>query len=95
MQEKKSETYKIKRQTYQITQKVKDELKSYNSVKRKILEVMGEEELSVPQISDKIKMSKEETLYYVMSLLKFGIIQVTGIDDMDEYYIYKASKTKK
>lgn len=95
MQEKKGETYKIKRQTHQVPQKVKDELKSFNSIKKKILEAMGEEELTVPQISEKIQMSKEETLYYIMSLLKFGMIQVIGIDDMDEYYIYKTQKTKK
>jgi len=92
MEKKKPDTYKIKRQTYQVPDKLKDELKVFNSIKKKILDAMGEEEITIPQISERIQMSKSETLYYVMSLLKFGMIQVIGIDDMDEYYIYKKKK---
>jgi len=92
MEEKKRETFKIKREAHQVSQQAKDNLKIYNSIKKKILESMGDEELTIPQIADKVKMKKDETLYYVMTLLKFGSIQVLGIDDMDEYYIYKVKR---
>ncbi len=92
MEEKKGETFKIKRETHPVSQQAKDNLKTFNSVKKKILESLGEEGLTVPQIADKIQLGRAETLYYVMSLLKFGWIQVLGIDDRDEYYIYQVKK---
>ncbi len=92
MEEKKANTYKIKRETNPVSQKAKDNLKHFNALKKSILEAIGEEEVSVKQVAEKIKMSNDETLYYMMSLLKFGFIQVVGIDDMDEYYIYKIKK---
>jgi predicted transcriptional regulator len=89
MEEKKHETFKIKRETHPVSQQAKDNLKYFNSLKKKILESMGEEELSIPQIAERIEMSRAETLYYVMTLLKFGLIQVLRID---EYYIYRVKK---
>lgn len=90
--ENKRDTIKIKRETYKVTQEAKDKLKAYNSIKKKIIEAMGDDEISVPMIAEKLKMNKSEILYYVMSLLKFGMIEVIGIDDMDEYYLYKIKK---
>jgi len=92
MEEQKNQTFRIKRETFQVSQEVKDQLKAYNSVKKKIIAAMGEDELNVPQISERIEMSKPDTLYYLMTLLKFGMVEVVGIDDMDEYYIYKLKK---
>jgi predicted transcriptional regulator len=92
MEKIKRDSFKIKRESHPVSQQAKDDLKQYNAVKKKILDSMGNEELTIPQIADKIKMSKAETLYYVMSLLKFGLIQVLRIDDMDEFYIYKVMK---
>lgn len=88
----KKETFKIKRESHQVSQKTKDNQKAFNTVKKKILEAFKDEELTIPQISAKIGMNETDTLYYVMSLLKFGSIQVSGIDDMDEFYIYKIKK---
>ena len=34
-------------------------------------------------------MVKPEVVYYLMSLLKYGFVETVGLDDMDEYYIYK------
>lgn len=92
MEEKKKGTFRIKRETHKVSQEVKDNLKAYNKIKKQIIEAFGDEELSIPQIASKLNMSKPDTLYYVMSLLKFGVVQTVGIDDMDEYYIYKLKK---
>lgn len=92
MEEKKTETFKIKRETHTVSQKTKDQLKAFNAVRKKILEAMGEEELNILDIAARINMSKDDTTYYVMSLLKFNMIQACGMDDMDEYYFYKIKK---
>jgi histidyl-tRNA synthetase len=92
MQENKRETFKIKRESYIVPQQLKDQLKTYNSVKKSIIVALGEEELNIPQIAEKINMNTTDTLYYVMSLLKFNIIQTARLDDMDEFYLYKIKR---
>ena len=92
MEEKKKETFKIKRETHNVSQKTKDQLKAFNATRKKILEAIGDEELNMVNIASKINMSKDDTTYYVMSLLKFNMIQACGMDDMDEYYFYKIKK---
>jgi len=92
MEDKKQDTFRIKRETHQVSQQVKDNLKAYNQMKKKVIKAIGDEELNIPQIAEKLNISKSDTLYYVMSLLKFGVVQAAGIDDMDEYYFYKLKK---
>ena len=92
MEDKKRETFKIKRETHQVSQEVKDNLKAYNKIKKQIVEAIGEEELTIHQIAEKLSMSKQNTLYNLIFLFKFCIVQTAGIDDMDEYYFYKLKK---
>lgn len=92
MQEKKRETFKIKRESHIVPQQVKDQLKAYNTIKKNIIAALGNEALTIPQIAKKINMNEAETMYYVMSLLKFNIIQTVGLDDKDEFYFYKIKK---
>ena len=54
--------------------------------------MLADGELTVAQISEKTGMSRPDTLYHVMSLVKFGIVKVGEIDDMDEYFTYKLNK---
>ena len=53
---------------------------------------LKEEGKTIPQIAEATELSSPETTYYLMTLLKFGDVEVEGIDDMDEYYIYKLKK---
>lgn len=89
MDTKHKETYKIKRQNHTVSQKSKEQLKAYNLKKKKIIDNLTGKKLTIPELAKLCGYSEKETLYLVMSLLKFGDIQVSGIDDMDEYYYYK------
>lgn len=92
METKRDSTFKVKRETYQVSQAAKDNHKSFVAVKKKLLEAFGDEELTIPQLSEKTGLNKDETVYYTMSLLKFGFLQTVRLDDMDEFYIYKVKK---
>jgi hypothetical protein len=37
-------------------------------------------------------MPTHEVMYYLMSLVKYGLVKTGDIDDMDEYYSYKLNK---
>lgn len=92
MGEVKRDTCRIRREANPVSQQAKDNLKRFTAVKKKILESLLTEGFTVPQIAEKIQMDRSETLYYVMTLLKFGWVQVLGVDDKDEYYIYQEKK---
>lgn len=75
-----------------IPEHAKENLKEFNAIKKRILEALADEDLTVKQLSDKTGMPTHETMYYLMSLVKFGFVKTGEIDDMDEYYTYKLNK---
>ncbi|MGV8963541.1 MAG: hypothetical protein ACOH2V_09205 [Candidatus Saccharimonadaceae bacterium] len=85
-------TAKYLRDKQGVPEKAKEELKEYNRVKKALTGALKEEELTIAQLSDKLEMDKSEVMYYIMSLVKYGIVAIGEIDDMDEYYTYKLVK---
>jgi len=55
-----------------------------------ILEKIKEEAKTIPQISEELGMDKEKVMYDVMTMNKYGILFPEGLDDMDEYFLYKS-----
>lgn len=76
-----------------VPEQAKENLKEFNQIKRKIVDALADEaELTVKQVAEKLEMPVHETMYYMMSLVKYGIVKVAEIDDMDEYFTYKLNK---
>jgi Fic family protein len=75
-----------------IPEQAKENLKEFNAIKRKMLDALKEEDLTVKQMSEKIDMPTHEVVYYLMSLVKYGFVKTGEVDDMDEYYTYKLNK---
>ncbi len=88
----KGKTAKYLRDKQGVPEHVKENLKEFNRIKKQITETLGEEELTVAQVSEKTGMSLSDTLYYMMTLVKYGVLKVGQIDDMDEYFTYKLNK---
>ena len=82
-------TAKYLREKQGVPEHVKEELKEYNHIKKVITDALKNEELTIPQLSEKLQISTAEVTYYVTSLVKYGIVAIGEIDDMDEYYSYK------
>ena len=89
MEVEKGKTAKYLREKREVSAEVKDNLKKYNQIKKALLGALKEEDMTVPQLSEKLKMPTHEVMYYLMSLLKFGFVQTGEIDDDDEYFYYK------
>ena len=90
--EKNKKTINILKQTRQATKEALENGKKYNEFKKAIIKSLKDGGKTVPQIALECEMALPQTMYYVMSLLKFGELKVKGIDDMDEYYIYELKK---
>jgi predicted transcriptional regulator len=72
-----------------IPEQAKENLKEFNGIKKRMLDALAEGDLSVAQMSEKLEMPAHEVVYYLMSLVKYGLVKTGDIDDMDEYYTYK------
>lgn len=88
----KGKTFKYLRDKRGVSDAAKENLKSYNKTKKTILDALKDEELTVGQIAQKTDMPKHEVVFYLMTLVKYGMVQPAAIDDMDEYYSYKLKK---
>lgn len=85
----KGKTAKYLRDKQGVPQHVKDNLKEFIRMKKLIIETIGEEELTIVQVSEKSGIPLPDTLYYMMSLIKYGVLKEAQLDDMDEYFTYK------
>lgn len=85
----KGKTAKILKEKHQVPQQVTENLKHYTRIKKSILDALKEEEQTIDQLAKKLNISKPEVLFYLMTLIKYGFVQVGTMDDMDEYFTYK------
>jgi DNA-directed RNA polymerase specialized sigma subunit len=92
MEIEKGKTFKYLREKHEVPQEVKDQLKEFNRIKKEILEALKENDLTIDQLSQKLNMPKPDVVYYLMSLVKYGLVEIGEVDDMDEYFTYKLKK---
>ncbi len=85
-------TIDIVKKELQVPAPVKEELKQFNRMKRTIRQALSEGPLTIPELADKLTISKAEATYYLMSLRKYGLVTAGEQDDMDEYYFYQLKK---
>jgi hypothetical protein len=88
----KGKTYKFLREKREVSQTAKDNLKQFIKIKKSILDSLQECDMTIEELSVKLNMPKQEVVYYLMSLVKFGFVQTGAVDDMDSYYSYKLKK---
>lgn len=89
MEIEKGKTFKYLRDKQGIPQAAKDQLKEFNRIKKLMLEVLKEGDLTIEQMAEKVNMPRPDVVYYLMSLVKYGFVQTGEVDDMDEYFSYK------
>lgn len=85
-------TAKYLRDKQGIPEKAKENLKEFVRIKKALIEALKNGEMSIPQLSEKLSMSKEDVTFYLMTLIKYGDVAVGEIDDNDEYFTYKLNK---
>jgi DNA-binding transcriptional regulator YbjK len=90
--EAKSKTINIIKEIRKVSSQVSESRKKFVQTRKAIMEALKDEGKTIPQIATLTQLPLYETTYYLMSLQKFGEVTVEGIDDMDEYFIYKIKK---
>lgn len=92
MEVEKGKTYKYLRERREVSQATKDNLKQFTRKKKEILDTLKEKEMTIDELTRKLGIPKHEVVYYLMTLVKYGNVQVGSLDDLDEYYTYKLKK---
>lgn len=72
-----------------VPQSVKDNIKAFNKLKKKILKSLETTEKTIPEIAKEMDDDIDAITYNLMTLLKYGFVEAGEIDDADEYYYYK------
>lgn len=85
----KGNTCKALRDKQGASAQAKEQLKEFNRIKKAILEALKEDDLTIMQLAEKLNMSQHDTMYNLLTLVKYGFVATGEIDDMDEYYTYK------
>jgi hypothetical protein len=88
----KGKTAKYLRDKIGVSEQAKDNLKEFTRIKKSITDALAEGDMTIDQLTTKLSMPKPDVVYYLMSLVKYGVVKTGDIDDMDEYYTYKLNK---
>ena len=82
-------TIDVMKEKRKVSQDVKDRIKTFNKLKRKILKSLEAGEKTIPEIAKEMEDDIDVITYNLMTLLKYGFVEAGEIDDDDEYYYYK------
>jgi len=92
MEVEKGKTAKYLKQKRPVPKEVSEHLKQFTRIKKSILNALKEGDKTVAQLAEALDMPKDEVVFQLMSLLKYGFVETGEIDDMDEYFLYKIKK---
>jgi len=95
MEIEKGKTAKYLKEKRPVPKEVTEKLKYFNNIKKKLLTALKEGDKTIPQLAKELKLPKDEVMFQLMSLLKYGFVETGEIDDMDEYFYYKIKSNGK
>ena len=87
-------TIDVMKEKRKVSQSVKDRIKAFNKLKKKILKSLEDGEKTIPEIAKEMEDDIDVITYNIMTLLKYGFVEAGEIDDDDEYYYYKLKNKK-
>jgi hypothetical protein len=95
MTEKSKRTFVEAKKIYGINEKAREGSKESKGIKKMILKILQEEPSTIPQLAKALGLPEDVIMYHLMTCRKYGQINVNGMDDMDEYFVYSMKKDKK
>lgn len=87
-------TIDVMKEKRKVSDKVKENLKAFNKLKKPLLKALEAGEKTIPEIAKELEIESDVITYHLMTLLKYGFIEAGEMDEDDEYYYYKLKNTK-
>ena len=85
-------TVKQMKERREVSAGLREHLKEQRRIRKAILGALKHAPLTIPEIADKTGLPAPVVMYHLMTLRKFGEIEVDRPDDMDEYYYYRITR---
>jgi predicted Rossmann fold nucleotide-binding protein DprA/Smf involved in DNA uptake len=82
----------LRKQHEPSAKKAQELLKSQQTDRKKLLQAMKAGPSSVPQLTSATGIPTHEVLWHVAAMKKYGLVEEAGMDDADEYYLYRLTK---
>ncbi len=95
MEIEKGKTAKYLKEKRPVPKEATEQLKYFTKMKKQLLNALKEGDKTVPQLAAELNLPKQEVMFQLMSLLKYGFVETGEIDDMDEYFYYKIKSNGK
>lgn len=73
----------------EVPAELRERVKRTAGIKKTIKKALEEEPLTILEIAEKTGMRPGDITYHLMTMRKFGEIEVVDDDDVDEYYSYR------
>ena len=87
-------TIDVMKEKRKVSQSVKDNIKAFNKLKKKIIMSLETGEKTIPEIAKEMEDPIDAITYILMTQIKYGTIEAGEIDEDDEYYYYKLKNKK-
>jgi len=88
--EEKKLTVKILRETRKPSKEALSMLKEQNKIRKAIMEALKSEPKTIPELASELNMDSSVIMWYVMTMIKYGLIEVG--EEEDDYYKYKLAE---
>ncbi|MCD6492242.1 MAG: hypothetical protein J7K36_00310 [Archaeoglobaceae archaeon] len=88
--EEKKLTVKILRETRKPSKEALNRLKEQNKIRKAIMEALKSEPKTIPELASELNMDSSVIMWYVMTMIKYGLIEVG--EEEDDYYKYKLAE---
>jgi len=83
-------TVKILRETRKPSKEALSMLKEQNKIRKAIMEALKSEPKTIPELASELNMDSSVIMWYVMTMIKYGLIEVG--EEEDDYYKYKLAE---
>ncbi len=93
MAEKKGRTFVEAKKARGINELAREGSKTFKEYRKRIHKSIESEPKSIPQIACETGLPLNIVTYHLMTCRKYGSIEVEGIDDKDEYFLYRLKNT--
>jgi hypothetical protein len=92
MMEKNKRTFVEAKKARGVSDKARESSKTFREYRKLIHKSIGFTPKTIPQIAAEINLPLETVTFNLMTCRKYGQIEVTGLDERDEYFLYQLKK---
>ncbi len=82
----------IEKEKEEVKEETETKMKDMPEIWTNILKTLETEQKNIPHIAKELNIPQPVITYNLMTLVKYGYIKPSRIDDMDEYYLYELKK---